>query len=89
MVHFAYSVKTEYKVVSQLQNAYVSPLLPPIMIVSTHTDSFHPDIKALKVACMDKFIPRFIKELSDKPYVKHLIGMSEGIETALKQCLFC
>ena len=65
-----------------------SPLLPPVLLVGTHIDLIHPDMKIARKIAKHKFIPRFRVEIFDKPYAQHLVGMGKGIESALDTALF-
>ena len=83
-VHFAYS--DMHEVCSR--DSYASPLLPPILLVGTDIEKFHSDIMVARRIAKDKFMHKFIMELSGKPYAQHLVGMGAGIENALEQSLF-
>ena len=83
-VHFAYS--DMHEVFSR--DSYASPLLPPILLVGTDIEKFHSDITVARRIAKDKFMHKFMMELSGKPYAQHLVGMSAGIENALEQSLF-
>ena len=83
-VHFAYS--DMHKAFSD--DVYASPLLPPILLVGTDIEKIHSNITVARKIAKNKFIHKFIIELSNKPYAQHLVGMSSGIENALEQSLF-
>jgi len=68
--------------------ADLSPLQPPVILAGTHIDKLHPDIKIARKVAKEITIPQLIEELADKPYAQHLIGMGEGIESALNQFCF-
>ena len=83
-VHFAYS--DMHEVFSH--DSYASPLLPPILLVGTDIEKFHSDITVARKIAKNKFMDKFIMELSGKHYAQHLVGMGVGIENALEQSLF-
>ena len=63
---------------------YMSELLPTVVLVATHTDEIIGDVTEVTQA----IITELTKELSGKPYAKHLVGYRLGIEEALGQYCF-
>ena len=60
-------------------------LLPVILLVATHLDLLGDDAEEAK----EKIIQALEKELTEKPYAKHLAGQREGLLNALrKYCIF-
>ena len=67
--------------------AYISDILPTVVLVVTHIDKIIGDIEKAK----DLIITQLVKELEGKPYAKHLAGNCDGkgLLDALKQfCIF-
>ena len=48
--------------------------LPTFILVGTHIDKLHPDIAIAEAIAFTKFVPRFKKELANKPFSLHLAG---------------
>ena len=66
---------------------YSSLLLPPMLLAGTHIDLLHTDIEKARRLAKVKFIPE-LKKLFKSSYAQHLVGISEGIETALERSVF-
>ena len=66
----------------------LSPLLPTALLAGTHIDKLHPDIKEAREIAKKKILPLLEKELSEKPYARHLAGSGKGLMAALKQFCF-
>ena len=52
----------------------LSEFLPTFILIGTHIDELHPDIKIATKLAFQHFIPALIKELESKPYAKHIAG---------------
>ena len=66
----------------------LSPLLPTALLAGTHIDKLHPDIKEARKIAKKKILPLLEKELSEKPYARHLAGSGKSLMAALKQFCF-
>ena len=52
----------------------LSELLPTFILIGTHIDELHPDIKVAIKLAFQHFVPALIKELASKPFAKHIAG---------------
>ena len=52
--------------------------LPTFILVGTHIDKLHPNIAIAEIIAFTKFVPRFKKELADKPFSLHLAGSKKN-----------
>ena len=59
-----------------------------VLLVGTHIDKLHPDLKRARNIARSKILPALEKELCGKPYVQHIAGICEGLMIALKQSCF-
>ena len=51
-----------------------SEFLPTFILIGTHIDELHPDIKVATRLAFQHFVPALIKELESKPFAKHIAG---------------
>jgi len=51
-----------------------SELLPTFILIGTHIDELHPNIKVATKLAFQHFVPALIKELKSKPFAKHIAG---------------
>ena len=59
-----------------------------VLLVGTHIDKLHPDLKKARKIASNEILPVLEEELCGKPYAEHIAGISEGLEVALKQSCF-
>ena len=59
-----------------------------VLLVGTHIDKVHPDIKEARKIARKKILSILEKELCGKPYAQHIAGISEGLTVALKKSCF-
>ena len=59
-----------------------------VLLVGTHIDKLHPDVKEARKVASNKILPKLEKELCGKPYAQHIAGISKGLKVALKQSCF-
>ena len=59
-----------------------------VLLVGTHIDKLHPDLKKARKIASKKILPVLEKELCGKPYAQHIAGIGDGLESALKQSCF-
>ena len=59
-----------------------------VLLVGTHTEKLHPDLKQALIITSNKILPVFEKELFRKPYTQHLAGISKCLEITLKKSCF-
>ena len=59
-----------------------------VLLVGTHIDKLHPDLKEARKIASNKILPVLEVELCDKPYAQHIAYISEGLEIALEQSCF-
>ena len=60
-----------------------------VLLVGTHIDKLHPDLKEARKIASNEILPILEKELCGKPYAQHIACISEGIKIALeKSCFF-
>ena len=52
----------------------LSEFLPTFILIGTHIDELHPDIKVAIKLAFQHFVPALIKELESKPFAKHITG---------------
>ena len=52
----------------------LSEFLPTFILIGTHIDELHPDIKVATKLAFQYFVPALIKELASKPFAKHIAG---------------
>ena len=52
----------------------LSEFLPTFIVIGTHIDELHPDIKVAMKMAFQHFVPALIKELASKPFAKHIAG---------------
>ena len=52
----------------------LSEFLPTFILIGTHIDELHPDIKVATKLAFQHFVPALIKELVSKPFAKHIAG---------------
>ena len=52
----------------------LSEFLPTFILIGTHIDELHPDIKVATKLAFRLFVPALIKELASKPFAKHIAG---------------
>ena len=52
----------------------LSEFLPTFILIGTHIDELHPDIKVAMKLAFQHFVPALIKELASKPFAKHIAG---------------
>ena len=79
-LHYVYSLGHD-----TVGDQYFSELLPTVVLVATHVDEITKDIAEVIQCITDELV----KELTGKPYAKHLAGYQQGIKNALsKYCFF-
>ena len=59
-----------------------------VLLVGTHIDKLHPDLKEARKIASEKILPTLEEELCGKPYAKHIACIGEGLKVALKQSCF-
>ena len=59
-----------------------------VLLVGTHIDKLHPNIKKARKIASSKILPVLEEELFRMPYAKHIAYHSEGIKIALKKSCF-
>ena len=59
-----------------------------VLLVGTHIDKLHPDLKEARKIASNIILPALEKELCGKPYAQHIAYISEGLKIALKQSCF-
>ena len=60
-----------------------------VLLVGTHIDKLHPDLKKARKIASNKILPILEKELIGKPYADHIAHCTgEGLEGALKKSCF-
>ena len=52
----------------------LSEFLPTFILIGTHIDELHPDIKVATKLAFQHFVPALIKELASKPFARHIAG---------------
>ena len=52
----------------------LSEFLPTFILIGTHIDELHPDIKVATKLAFQHFVPALMKELASKPFAKHIVG---------------
>jgi len=52
----------------------LSEFLPTFILIGTHIDELHSDIKKAAKLAFQHFVPVLIKELESKPFAKHIAG---------------
>ena len=52
----------------------LSEFLPTFILIGTHIDELHPDIKVAMKLAFHHFVPALMKELASKPFAKHIAG---------------
>ena len=52
----------------------ISEFSPTYILIGTHIDELHPDIKVATKLAFQHFVPALIKELASKPFAKHIAG---------------
>ena len=52
----------------------ISEFLPTFILIGTHIDELHPDIKVATKLAFQHFVPALIKELASKPFARHIAG---------------
>ena len=52
----------------------LSEFLPTFILIGTHIDELHPDIKVATKLAFQSIVPALIKELASKPFAKHIAG---------------
>ena len=52
----------------------LSEFLPTFILIGTHIDELHSDIKVTTKLVFQHFVPALIKELASKPFAKHIAG---------------
>ena len=52
----------------------LSEFLPTYILIGTHIDELHPDIKVATKLAFQYFVPALMKELASKPFAKHIAG---------------
>ena len=52
----------------------LSEFLPTFILIGTHIDELHPDIKVATKLAFQHVVPALIKELASKPFAKHIAG---------------
>ena len=50
----------------------LSEFLPTFILIGTHIDELHPDIRVATKLAFQRFVPAFIKELASKPFARHI-----------------
>ena len=59
-----------------------------VLLVGTHIDKLHPDLKEARKIARNIILPVLEKELCRKPYAQHIACISEGLKIALEQSCF-
>ena len=59
-----------------------------VLLVGTHIDKLHPDLKEARKIASNKILPVLEIELCGKPYAQHIAYISEGLKIALKRSCF-
>ena len=59
-----------------------------VLLVGTHIDKLHPDIKIACEIASSKILPVLEKELYQKPYAQHIACIGKGLKIALNQSCF-
>ena len=59
-----------------------------VLLVGTHIDKLHPDLKEARKIASNKILPKLEEELCGKPYAKHIACIGEGLKIALEQSCF-
>ena len=59
-----------------------------VLLVGTHIDKLHSDLKEARKIANSKILPVLEKELCGKPYAQHIACISKGLKIALKQSCF-
>ena len=59
-----------------------------VLLVGTHIDELHPDLKKARKIARKKILPKLLTMLCRKPYVQHIASISGGLRHALKQSCF-
>ena len=59
-----------------------------VLLVGTHIDKLHRNLKKARKIASDKILPVLEKELFGKPYAQHIAGIGDGLESALEQSCF-
>ena len=56
----------------------ISEFLPTFILIGTHIDELHLDIKVATKMAFQHFVPALIKELESKPFAKHIAGSKDN-----------
>ena len=60
-----------------------------VLLVGTHIDKLHPDLKKARKIASNEILPVLEEELCGKPYAKHIACIGKGLKGALKwSCFF-
>ena len=59
-----------------------------VLLVGTHIDKLHPDLKEARKIASKKILPKLEEELCGKPNAKHIACIGEGLKIALEQSCF-
>ena len=60
-----------------------------VLLVGTHIDKLHPDLKKSHEIASNRILPVLERELCGKHYAQHIAGIGKGIKPALKlSCFF-
>ena len=60
-----------------------------VLLVGTHIDKLHRDIKEARKIASERILPLLEIELRATPYAQHIAGIGEGLKNALKlSCFF-
>jgi len=59
-----------------------------VLLVGTHIDKLHPDLKEAHKIAREAILPVLEKELFRKPYSQHIACISKGLRIALEQSCF-
>ena len=59
-----------------------------VLLVGTHIDKLHFDLKEARKIAREKILPVLDKELLEKPYAQHIACIGEGLTIALKKSCF-
>ena len=59
-----------------------------VLLVGTHIDKLHHNLKKAREIATKKILPELEKELSDKPYAQHIAGIGKDLKSALEQSCF-
>ena len=59
-----------------------------VLLVGTHIDKLHPDLKEARKMASEKILPLLKKELCGKSYTQHIACIDKGLIIALKQSCF-